>query len=69
MPTDNDATNAFLAIKSGNLVALRELLAADPGLATSRLGGPARGRTPLHVVTDWPGFFPNGPQRPSGPPG
>lgn len=62
MPTDNDATNAFLAIKSGNLVALRELLAADPGLATSRLGGPARGRTPLQVVTDWPGFFPNGPQ-------
>lgn len=43
-------------------MALRELLAADPGLATSRLGGPAGGRTPLHVVTDWPGFFPNGPQ-------
>jgi FOG: Ankyrin repeat len=62
VPTDNDAANTFLAIKSGNLVALRDLLAADPGLATSRLGGAARGRTPLHVVTDWPGFFPNGPQ-------
>lgn len=62
MPTDSDATHAFLAITSGNLQALRGLLAANPGLVTSRLGGPARGRTPLHVVTDWPGFFPNGPQ-------
>jgi ankyrin repeat protein len=22
----------------------------------------AKGRTPLHVVTDWPGYFPNGPR-------
>ncbi|HEY7008621.1 MAG TPA: ankyrin repeat domain-containing protein [Jatrophihabitantaceae bacterium] len=51
-----------MAIKSGDLEALREVLVADPGVATSRLGGPAGGRTPLHVVTDWPGFFPNGPQ-------
>jgi ankyrin repeat protein len=62
MPTDEDATNAFVAIKTGNVAALRELLVADPGLARSWLGGPARGRTALQVVTDWPGFFPNGPQ-------
>ena len=30
--------------------------------AASRLGGIAKGRTPLHVVADWPGYFPNGPQ-------
>jgi hypothetical protein len=62
MRSDNDAANAFKAIKAGNLETLRGLLAADPSLATCRLGGPARGRTPLHVVTDWPGFVPNGPQ-------
>jgi ankyrin repeat protein len=41
---------------------LRELLAAHPELASGRLGGAARGRTALHVVTDWPGYFPNGPR-------
>ena len=34
----------------------------NPGLAVSRLGGIAKGRSPLHVVADWPGYFPNGPQ-------
>jgi uncharacterized protein len=62
VPTDDDAGNAVLAIRTGDLAALRELLAADPGLARCWLGGPAGGRTPLHVVTDWPGFFPNGPR-------
>src|SRR5580700_4544003 len=42
--------------------ALQRLVDEHPSLATSRLGGPGGGRTPLHVVTDWPGFFPNGPE-------
>lgn len=46
------------AIRSGNVVEVRELLSADTGLATARIHG---GRTALHVVTDWPGYFPNGP--------
>jgi ankyrin repeat protein len=52
---------AAMAIRAGDIGELRQLLAAHPNLATSRLGGVARGRTPLHVVTDWPGYFPNGP--------
>jgi ankyrin repeat protein len=31
-------------------------------LVSAPLGGNQGSRTPRHVVTDWPGFFPNGPQ-------
>jgi hypothetical protein len=34
------------------------LLRANPGLANARIDGK---RTLLHVATDWPGHFPNGP--------
>ena len=50
-----DLTNA---IRVGNIADLRELLAAEPNLATARIHG---SRTALHVATDWPGYFPNGP--------
>src|SRR5208282_5846526 len=50
------------AIRAGDVATLQRLLANNPGLAASRLGGIAKGRTPLHVVADWPGYFPNGPQ-------
>ena len=50
------------AIQSGDVAGLQRLLAENPGLAASKLGGIAKGRTPLHVVADWPGYFPNGPQ-------
>jgi ankyrin repeat protein len=61
--TINSVINSVItAIHSGDLATLRRLLTDNPGLATSRLGGIARGRTPLHVVADWPGYFPNGPQ-------
>lgn len=52
------------AIHAGDVAGLRRLLADNPGLATARLGtdGPAgMTRSLLHVVTDWPGHFPNGP--------
>src|SRR5436190_12491912 len=50
------------AIKSGDLPALRRLLADNPGLATARItenkpGGASRSL--LHVAADWPGLFPN----------
>jgi len=50
------------AIRAGDVAALRELLADTPGLASARIAGrqPGGFRTPLHVATDWPGFFPNG---------
>jgi uncharacterized protein len=50
------------AIHSGDVAGLRRLLADHPGLASAPLGGRYGTRTPMHVVTDWPGYFPNGPE-------
>jgi hypothetical protein len=46
------------AIREGQLDVLQRLLSENPDLATTRIGP----RTPLHVATDYPGHFPNGPQ-------
>jgi len=62
MTTDSEINDVIAAIPAGDLSTLQRLLADNPGLAASRLGGVAKGRTPLHVVADWPGYFPNGPQ-------
>src|SRR6476661_376478 len=43
------------AIQIGKLEDLRQLLQSNPSLATARI----RGRTLLHIATDWPGHFPN----------
>ncbi len=59
------ALAAVAAIHSGDVDALRTLLQEHPELATVHLGdGDECGmsRTLLHVVTDWPGHYPNGPQ-------
>src|SRR5436853_551705 len=61
MTASGDAPALVAAIRSGDLAALRQLLDQNPGLAGSRLGGDQGARTPLHVVADWPGYFPNGP--------
>jgi len=62
---DQVAIELTLAIKGGDVPALERLLAARPGLAIvgiiGRKGPEAGVRTPLHVVTDWPGYFPGGP--------
>lgn len=53
------------AIHAGDVDALRRLLADDPELATARLGDDdpeGMSRSLLHVATDWPGHFPNGPE-------
>jgi uncharacterized protein len=52
-------------IHQGAVTALRRLLKENPELATARLGDDdpeGMSRTLLHVVTDWPGHFPNGPE-------
>jgi ankyrin repeat protein len=63
IPTDDPvAVAAVEAIHSGDVPALKRLLADHPGLATAMLGGDGgTARSLLHVVTDWPGHFPNGP--------
>jgi uncharacterized protein len=63
--TDPRAKAAVRAIHTGDVAALEALLADHPELATAALGSAeANGmtRTLLHVVTDWPGNFPNGPE-------
>lgn len=49
---------AIDAIHSGDVEALKTLLRASPDLANARVDGK---RTLLHVATDWPGHFPDGP--------
>ena len=63
-PSDPLAIRLTAAVHSGELDDLRALLEEKPGLANARIMGRKAGswRTPLHVVTDWPGYFPNGPQ-------
>jgi uncharacterized protein len=59
------AVAAIGAIHRGDTAALKQLLAANAGLAQARLGGGTGCTTPmsrtlLHVATDWPGNYPNG---------
>ncbi|MFF5290690.1 ankyrin repeat domain-containing protein [Paractinoplanes globisporus] len=59
---DPVAVALVAAIHTGDVAGLRRMVAERPGLATARLGDYDGGmsRTPLHVVTDWPGHYPNG---------
>jgi uncharacterized protein len=60
---DPIAVAGVAAIHGGDVEELRRLLGDHPELATIRLGSPeGMSRTLLHVVTDWPGHFPNGPR-------
>lgn len=57
------ALAAVSAVHTGDLSTLRRLLTEHPGLATARLGDDdpqGMSRTLLHVVTDWPGHYPQG---------
>jgi uncharacterized protein len=50
------------AIRRGDEASVRRLLDANPGLGGHYIqNGKGSARTLLHIVTDWPGFFPNGP--------
>lgn len=62
IPPDEAAVALAAAIRAGDVATLRSVLAEHPGLAWVPLGGRFRTRTALHVVTDWPGYFPNGPE-------
>jgi hypothetical protein len=54
---------ATTAIQEGDVAALRAVLHDHPELVTAAFGTEGgMTRTLLHVVTDWPGHFPNGAQ-------
>jgi uncharacterized protein len=59
---DPMAARLVLAIRTGNHKAIEHLLGDDPRLARARIGVRGGTRTLLHVVTDWPGYFPEGPR-------
>lgn len=60
---DPVAAELVRAVRGGDLDRIRALLDGDPDLASARFFSPdGRSRTPLHTVTDWPGYFPNGPE-------
>ena len=59
-PEVADALTA--AIHVGDVQAVRSLVTDHPGLVRGPLGGRQGTRTALHVVCDWPGYFPNGPE-------
>lgn len=62
VPADNPVVVELVqAVQSGDLEALEQLLEANPWLATDRFGDPDCYRSVLHVATDWPGHYPNGP--------
>lgn len=54
------------AIHGGDLSNVRRLVTDRPGLASARMtgrqGSQGGWRTPLHVATDWPGYFPAAPE-------
>lgn len=52
------------ALQTGDVPTLKRLLAEHPDLASARIDRHDRGaesRTLLHIATDWPGHYPNGP--------
>jgi hypothetical protein len=55
------AREAIRAIKEGDLEALQKMVAAHPGLSGARIKDDRGSGVLLHAVTDWPGFFTNGP--------
>ncbi len=60
---DPRAVTLLLAVRTGDISTIRALLAESPQLARAGIANRKGGlRTPLHLVTDWPGYFPNGPQ-------
>ena len=64
VPEDDQIALALRsAVHTGDTPTLQRLLRDDPALATARLvGGQGGSGTALHLVTDWPGYFPNGPR-------
>ena len=62
---DPTARAVVNAIQIGDVPTLKRLLAEHPGLARARIDRSdrtgAQSRSLLHIATDWPGHFPNGP--------
>jgi hypothetical protein len=61
--SDPAAIDLVFAIHGGDTGKVQQLLAERPELARAKFGGRGDGtRTALHMVADWPGYFPRGPE-------
>jgi uncharacterized protein len=62
LPGDSSTAVELLnAVRGGEVDRVRRLLSENPDLARARFSARGGTRTALHFVTDWPGYFPNGP--------
>lgn len=61
-PGDPAAIELLLAVRGGDTGTIRRLIGGHPDLPRWRIGERDGFRTPLHAVTDWPGYFPRGPE-------
>jgi uncharacterized protein len=62
---DPAAAELLLAVRGGDAGTIQRLIREHPGLPQWRIAGrrpDGSFRTPLHLVTDWPGYFPRGPE-------
>ena len=60
---DQLAQELVEVVHTGEVERLRRLLAEEPRLASARIVNENGGSgTALHAATDWPGFFPRGPE-------
>jgi uncharacterized protein len=59
---EDAAADLVSAIHAGDLDRARRVLGEHPDLVAGPLGGRVGTRTALHAVTDWPGYFPRGPE-------
>ena len=60
-PDEPLVCEATRAIKCGDLETLQKMVTAHAELSAARIKDNRGSKMLLHVVTDWPGFFPNGP--------
>ncbi|HEX3462277.1 MAG TPA: ankyrin repeat domain-containing protein [Acidimicrobiales bacterium] len=62
IPGDAQIAVALLGgVHAGDLDRVEQLLSENPHLARARFSARGGTSTALHFVTDWPGYFPNGP--------
>ncbi len=62
LPGDSPiAVELLIAVHGGDVDLVRRLLSENPELARVRFEARGGTSTALHFVTDWPGYFPNGP--------
>ncbi len=56
------AVELLFALRGGDVDLIGRLLSEHPVLARARFEARGGTSTALHFVTDWPGYFPNGPE-------